>query len=103
MLDSHHHKFKGLVFILLWLFLSKVFLYVLSKSSYPTPLFPTNFVWKSNTPSKAKAFVWLVVHKMVNPITCYKWEDPTNPLVHIGAFYAKKVENWSTIFVYIAH
>ena len=34
-------------------------------------------------------------------MTGYMWEDPTNPLVLIGAFYAKEGENQLTIFFYI--
>ena len=48
------------------LFSVKSFFLALSKLSNPSPFFLTNFVWKSEVPSKVTAFAWIVAHKKVS-------------------------------------
>ena len=42
-----------------------------SKLSDLVPFHPTKFIWKSKVLSKVKAFVWIVAHKKVIPMTCF--------------------------------
>ena len=50
----------------LGLFIVKSFFLALSHLFYSSPVFPTNFVWKSQVPFKVKSFVWLVTYKKLN-------------------------------------